>query len=160
MSVVDIVPAHEPPLLDEVRALVHEYVAWLGIDLSFQGFAEEMAGLPGAYAPPRGRVLLARAGGAAAGCVALRPLDEPGACEMKRMWVRPAFRGHGVGRALAERVVAEARAVGYRCMRLDTLASMAEANALYERLGFRDIPAYRFNPHPQARYLELDLTGA
>jgi ribosomal protein S18 acetylase RimI-like enzyme len=139
-----------------VRCLFEEYAASLGIDLCFQGFAEELAGLPGDYAPPRGRLLVALQNGETAGCVALRPL-EPGVCEMKRLYVRPAFRAHGIGSALVGRVVQEARQAGYRHMRLDTLPSMASAQALYRRLGFQEIAPYRTNPIEGAVFLELQL---
>lgn len=133
--------------------------ASLGIDLCFQGFDEELATLPGSYAPPRGRLLLASWNRAAAGCVALRPL-EGGACEMKRLYVRPGYRSLGVGRALAEQVIGEARHAGYTCMRLDSLPGMARAINLYRQLGFRDVPPYRENPVPRAVFLELELKGA
>jgi len=138
------------------HALFQEYADWLGIDLSFQAFAAELAGLPGLYAPPRGRLLLALASGEAAGCVALRPLDE-GACEMKRLFVRSSFRGQGIGRTLAERVVAEARAIGYLTMRLDTLPSMQAAIRLYEILGFGRCAAYYETPLPDTIFMTLKL---
>jgi len=143
--------------LDEVRALFREYHAWLDEDLGFQSFDEETAGLPGAYARPAGRLLVAGPAGRLMGVIALRPLS-PEVCEMKRLFVRPEAHGTGLGRALAERLIAEARAAGYRAMRLDTIAhKMAAAVKLYERLGFRDVPAYYDSPIPGTRYLELDL---
>ena len=138
--------------LEEVRALFREYAESLPFALDFQDFDRELAELPGAYAPPGGALLLARG----AGCVGLRPIDAT-TCEMKRLYVSPAARGTGLGRRLAEEVVAEARRLGYTRMRLDTVPGMDAAQALYERLGFREIPPYRPNPIPGARFLELEL---
>ena len=141
-----------------VRRLFREYARFLGHDLSFQDFDAELAGLPGSYAPPGGALLIARVRGKPAGCVAVRR-QEAGVCEMKRLYVRPAFRGRGVGRALAEAVMDEAVRLGYRRMRLDTIATMNEAVSLYRSLGFREIPAYYHNPIPGARYFQLELAG-
>lgn len=139
------------------RTLFQEYGASLGFSLCFQGFEQELAGLPGEYAPPQGRLLLARVGGDPAGCVALHGL-EPGVCEMKRLYVRPSYRGSGIGRALLNTVVAEARAIGYGRMRLDTVEPiMQDAVRLYRAYGFREIAAYRPNPMEGALYMELDL---
>ena len=142
--------------LDAVRALFREYADSLGFPLDFQDFDRELDALPGAYAPPRGVLLLARVDGDPAGCVGLRPLDES-TCEMKRLYVRPAHRALGLGRLLAEAVVAEARARGYARMRLDTVPGMETAQALYRALGFRVIEPYRENPVPGAAFLELEL---
>jgi putative acetyltransferase len=151
--------AEAGPRLDEVRSLFREYAESLDFDLGFQDFDAELAGLPGDYAPPSGRLLLATVDGRAAGCVALRRLD-PETCEMKRLFVRPDFRGHGIGRMLIEQILGEARRAGYRRMRLDTVAgSMAEATRLYRAAGFRPIPPYRHNPMVGAIFLEIDLTG-
>ena len=140
------------------RSLIEEYSEGLGVDLSFQDFAGELAALEHEYAPPGGALLIARLDGRAAGCVALRGLG-PGVGELKRLYVVRAARGAGVGRALVERMLARARALGYARLRLDTLGSMREAQALYRSLGFRQIAAYRFNPLPGTAYFELDLDG-
>ena len=153
-----IVQARSENDLQAVRTMFHEYADELGVDLGFQGFEEELAGLPGAYAPPTGRLLLAVVEEAPAGCVALRELGDDRACEMKRLYVRPAFRGTGLGRTLAEAIVDGARGVGYERMRLDTLPSMDAALGLYESLGFRSIAPYYENPIPGARFLELRLS--
>ena len=152
-------PVNLPDELRTVRALLREYESELGIDLGFQDFERELESLPGDYAPPpRGALLLAEVEGAVAGCVALRPQDGD-ACEMKRLYARPAFRGRGVGRALTAAIVAEARRIGYARIRLDTLPVMTEAQALYQRLGFTEIPPLREHPVPGARVLELTLAA-
>jgi GNAT superfamily N-acetyltransferase len=143
--------------LAEVRRLFRAYADWLAVDLCFQGFERELADLPGCYAAPAGRLLLAKAGGEAVGCVGLRPLEQ-GVCEMKRLWVEPGFAGHGIGRALAERVIEVARTAGYSRMRLDTLPErMPAAQHLYAALGFREIPPYYHNPLAGVLMLELTL---
>jgi putative acetyltransferase len=157
-SVPLIADARSAADIAAVRVLVAEYQVALGVDLEFQGFSAELAGLPGAYAPPRGALLLATLDGAAVGCVAVRPIDDAH-CEMKRLYVRPAGRGFGLGRALAERAIARARAAGYHRMLLDTLPTMGDAQALYGRLGFVDVPPYRDNPIAGTRFLSLDLSS-
>lgn len=150
--------AHTPQEIDEVRALFEEYACSLDFDLDFQGFQKELDTLPGLYAPPHGRLILARVHGRPAGCVALRPLQGK-YCEMKRLYVRPEFRGSGLGRVLAQRIITEAKEIGYTAMRLDTVAAMQAARALYARLGFREVPPYCFNPIEGATFLELHLQG-
>ena len=153
---VRIAPAQGAADIAVVRDLFREYAGGLGVSLCFQGFDEELETLPGAYAPPRGILLLARCSGSIAGCVGLRPLDDERG-EMKRLYLRPRFRGSGLGRRLAEAVIAAARATGYRSLVLDSLATMQEARALYDSLGFRPIPAYYDNPLPGVLYAALDL---
>lgn len=136
-----------------VRELFEEYAAWLRVDLCFQGFMAELAGLPGAYAPPRGRLLLATVANAAVGCVALRPIDAA-VCELKRLYVRPAYQGRGLGRALLKRVISDARSIGYTSIRLDTLPPMQRAIQLYESLGFARRSAYYETPLPDTVFLE------
>jgi len=152
-----ITEAQSAAQIAQARELMLEYAQSLGISLSFQNFDEEMAGLPGSYAPPEGCLLLAEVGGEPAGCVALRKF-EADICEMKRLYMRPPFRGLGLGKKLALEIIAKAQALGYKRMRLDTIEPlMKDAVGLYLRLGFREIPTYRLNPMPQTRYMELDL---
>ena len=152
-------PKH-PEEFAELRELLREYAQSLDVDLCFQNFDEELAVLPGEYAEPRGGLWLVRVGGALAGCCAMRPLDNsdyPNACEMKRLYVRPAFRGLGLGRQLADATLDCARSAGYDCVLLDTLSDMEAARALYEELGFEEVPPYYHNPIPGAHYLKVQL---
>lgn len=154
---IAIVEANAAAGIAEIRELFAEYQRWLGADLSFQNFSEELDSLADLYAPPGGRLLLARAGdGSAAGCVGMKGL-EPGICEMKRLYVRPPWRGLGLGRLLAEAVVRAGRDAGYAAMRLDTLTRLHEAVALYRSMGFREIPAYYRNPMEGVFFMELTL---
>jgi ribosomal protein S18 acetylase RimI-like enzyme len=143
--------------LVQIRNLFIEYANSLGFDLSFQNFQKELEELPGEYAPPSGRLLLAFHDSDVAGCVALRKMSE-GICEMKRLYVRPSFRGLGVGKALATEVIADACDIGYKWMRLDTVPAMQTAISLYVSLGFREIEPYRYNPIQGAKFMERDLT--
>ena len=164
MSGDDLIrPAATPAAVAAARALFEEYAAALAVDLCFQGFAQELATLPGAYAPPRGCLLLAGPLEHPAGCVALRPLPGADAAstlvgEVKRLYVRPAARGTGMGGALVRAAIAQARASGYRELKLDTLASMTAARALYGALGFRECAAYYHNPLGGTVYMALQLT--
>jgi ribosomal protein S18 acetylase RimI-like enzyme len=146
--------------LGDARALLQEYANSLAIDLCFQDFATELEELPGVYAPPRGQLWLALVGDVFAGCCALRPLDTadyPNASEMKRLYVRPQFRGLGVGRLLVEAVLDTARIAAYDCILLDTLDDMEAARSLYEEMGFEEVPPYYYNPIAGAHYLKADL---
>ena len=144
--------------VQQARALFEEYAAWLGFSLCFQNFDKELAGLPGDYAPPDGRLLLAVANDQVAGCVGLRKIGE-GTGEMKRLYVRPEFRGKGLGRTLTETIIEAARDLGYHQLRLDTLPGrMDQAIAMYRSLGFKDIERYYNNPYEEAAYMELDLS--
>ncbi len=157
---IEIVPAHTRDRIEEARQLFKEYAAWLEIDLCFQNFDVELAGLPGDYAPPRGRLLLAVDGDQIAGCIALRKMAD-GICEMKRLFVRAAFRGKGLGRELAGNIIRNATKIGYERMRLDTLPGrMDKAIALYRELGFKEIAPYYNNPVPDAMFMELVLSAA
>ena len=160
--------AHSPEHIAQARALFLEYAQWLKVDLCFQGFSAELAGLPGDYAPPRGRLLLVGAHDRAFGCIALRPLDAdaqqattaPRTGEVKRLYVQPAQRGQRWGHRLGEALIAEARAIGYLELKLDTLAWMAPARALYAELGFRECAPYYANPLPDVVYMSLQLSPA
>ena len=146
--------------LDTARDILSEYAAQLDVDLCFQDFKTELLDLPGDYAAPQGTLILATANGAIAGCCALRPLptaDHVDAAEMKRLYVRSAYRRLGLGRQLADAVLDAARIAGYRCVLLDTLDTMQTARALYEDLGFKEIPSYYHNPIAGAHYLKVDL---
>ena len=147
-------PASSVEEIATAQALFEEYAAALGIDLGYQGFADELASLPGCYAPPRGRLLIAWVGDDAAGCVALRPLADD-VCEMKRLYVRPGFRGSGIGKQLAEAIIAEARQIGYAIMRLDTVPKLEAATRLYESLGFVRRDAYYETPVVGTIFMEL-----
>jgi len=149
--------AASPHDIAQARELFLEYAQSLGFSLCFQNFETELAHLPGDYAPPGGRLLLAEYEGQLAACVALHKLDAD-ICEMKRLYLRPQFRGRGLGRILADRILAEARQIGYRRMRLDTVEPvMKDAVAMYRKLGFKEIPAYRPNPNAGTLYMELLL---
>lgn len=152
-----LVQVEMPAQIAHARELFLEYARSLGFSLCFQNFDAELAGLPGDYAPPDGRLLLAQYENQLAGCVALHKLDSK-ICEMKRLYLRPQFRGKGLGRALADRIIAEARQIGYQGIRLDTVEPvMKDAVAMYRRLGFREIDSYRANPIAGALYMELEL---
>jgi ribosomal protein S18 acetylase RimI-like enzyme len=152
-----IVQAETSEEIATAQELFREYAEWLAVDLCFQNFEKELAGLPGDYRPPAGRLFLAREDKAIAGCVALRQLDDQ-VCEMKRLYVRPGFRGLGLGRQLTERVIDEARVIGYQKVRLDTLPErMGRAVAMYRSLGFTEIPRYYNNPYEAAMFMELVL---
>jgi len=154
VKLIQVTSAHQ---IDQARELFKEYAAWLEVDLCFQNFDKELAGLPGDYAPPDGRLLLATEDDRIAGCVALRKIGES-VCEMKRLFLRREFRGKGLGRKLVEAIIAEARQIGYQRMRLDTLPpKMNDAIALYRSLDFKEIEPYYSNPVPGAKFMELDL---
>ena len=157
LPVIDFVQASSNDDIEQARVLFREYETWIQTDLCFQSFEQELAGLPGKYAPPEGRLLLAFQDGQLAGCVALRKIGE-GVCEMKRLFVRPDFHGKGLGRRLIDQVVKEAREIGYQRMRLDTLPPrMNKAIELYRRIGFKEIDPYYENPVPGALFMELQL---
>ena len=153
---IQIVQACSEPEITQVRELFIEYAASLETDLCFQSFEQELAGLPGKYAPPEGSLLIAKEDGQIAGCVALRKISD-GIAEMKRLYLRPAQRGKGLGRNLTLAIIAEARKIGYRRLRLDTLPTMSAARGLYRSLGFQEIEPYIYNPIKGTLYLELAL---
>jgi putative acetyltransferase len=156
----EIIQVQTATEIGAVRDLFVEYAQSLGFSLCFQNFDEELAHLPGDYSPPSGRLLLAQVDGAPAGCVGIHALSDD-VCEIKRLYVRPEFRGHQLGRKLAEKAIEEARAIGYGMMRLDTIEDgMKAAVQLYRELGFVEIAPYRENPIPSALYMELDLSKA
>ncbi len=154
---VKIISVTTPEQIETIRLLFTEYQQWLNFSLCFQGFDEELAGLPGKYSLPKGRLFIAEYEGKVAGCIALRPMDEEGICEMKRLFVREEFRGKGIGKILTDRIIVDAKAIGYRTMRLDTLQRMETARSLYKKLGFKIIPAYYNNPMEEVVYMELAL---
>jgi putative acetyltransferase len=157
VKVLNLWQAESPAQIAQARELFLEYAQSLGFSLCFQNLDKELAGLPGDYAPPEGRLLLLECEGQLAGCVALRKFDS-GICEMKRLYLRPQLRGKGVGRALAERIIAEARQIGYRQMRLDTVGPvMKDAVEMYRKLGFKEIAPYRLNPMAGTVYMEFEL---
>jgi putative acetyltransferase len=158
--VIELAAASREADLLVVRELINEYARSLRVDLCFQDLDAELASMPGHYGEPHGALRLARVGGSPAGCCAMRPLDNvdhANACEMKRLYVRPAFRGLGIGRMLAESVIEAARVAGYRCILLDTLSDMETARAMYQDLGFFEVPPYYYNPIPGAHYLKAHL---
>ncbi len=156
-SLTEIIRAQTPEHLEQVRALFKEYEGWLGIDLCFQSFEKELAELPGAYAPPTGCLFLATQNNQVGGCVALRKIGDR-ICEIKRLYLRPEFRGRGIGRQLGETIIWEAKRLGYARMRLDTLPpKMNDAIGLYRSLGFKEIERYYQNPVPGALFMELSL---
>jgi len=154
---MNIIEAKTDAEIDAARRIFREYESWLGLDLCFQGFEEELAGLPGKYSSPDGRLFLAYSEEDLAGCAALRKID-PGVCEMKRLFVRDQFRRFGIGRLLIDRLLTAARDIGYRAMRLDTYpAKMGKAVGLYRQYGFIEIPAYYHNPYEGVLFMELQL---
>ena len=157
---IELLPADSTEHVTAVRELFREYASSLNVDLCFQNFEAELAALPGEYAAPGGALLLALVDGVPAGCVAMRPLpesDHVNACEMKRLYVRRAFRRFGLGRLLAQQLMDLATQAGHSCMLLDTLDDMEAARGLYTSLGFEEIPPYYFNPIPGAHYLKVEL---
>jgi ribosomal protein S18 acetylase RimI-like enzyme len=156
-KMLTLVEALKPDQILIAKSLFREYVVSIGVDLSFQGFTKELEDLPGKYAPPTGGLFIAFIAGNPMGCVALRPLDIDLTAELKRLYVRPDGRGKGLGLALTEKAIQRARDAGYRVVRLDTLSTMKEAQRLYGKLGFREIPPYTFNPIQGTTFMEFDL---
>ena len=156
----ELIEATSPDAIEQTRVLFKEYAASIGVDLCFQGFADELSSLPGNYVPPRGGLFLAIVEGEPAGCVALRPLGTAGVAELKRLYVRSQARGHGLGRSLTERAIRRAIEAGFSRIRLDTLPTMVDAQRLYRQLGFKEIAPYTFNPLPGVTYMELVLNEA
>ena len=158
---ITIETAATPEAFATGRALIREYADWLAVDLCFQGYDDELANLDAVYGPPAGRFFLALVGGQTAGCIGLRKMAAPGEGEVKRLYVRPDYRGLGLGKTLMQRTIAAAREIGYRCLRLDTLPPrMPEAQAMYRRLGCVETPPYYHNPVPGVVFMRLDLDGA
>jgi ribosomal protein S18 acetylase RimI-like enzyme len=156
LSMAHIIHSHMPEQVGKARSLFEQYAIGMGLGLGFQNFDDDLNNLPGEYVPPYGALLMAIERSVPVGCVGMRPMERS-ACEMKRLFVKPAHRGKGVGRQLVESIVAEAKLAGYQCMRLDTLPSMREAVALYQSVGFREIEPYCWNPIRGALYYELEL---
>lgn len=155
----EIIPASTPEELNEIKLLFLEYARWLSFSLCFQDFDDELADLPGKYAPPDGRLYLVKSGNKYAGCIGLRKIADD-ICEMKRLYVRPEFRGESIGKKLAEIVIKDGKQIGYKKMRLDTIGEkMREAGKLYESLGFYEIEPYYENPEEGVVYMELDLSA-
>lgn len=158
LTKLTILPAETAEHIATARKMIIEYATWLEFNLCFQGFDEEMRSFPGKYIPPSGRLFLALWDGQPAGVIALRALEEQGVCEMKRLYVRPEFRGHGIGRELAQLIIAEATAIGYSRMRLDTIpGKMDSAIEMYRELGFMEAVAYYETPVGQTIFMELAL---
>ena len=153
---IQVINAREQDQYQKVRELFMQYADSLDFDLEFQGFNQELATLPGHYAPPDGCILLAEESGRFVGCVALRPLEDK-ICEMKRLYVKPDYRGRGIGRILACSIIDRAREIGYAKMRLDTISTMQEARTLYYSIEFKNIKAYRYSPLDEPSFMELEL---
>ena len=153
---LEITESYDAESLSAAKGLIGEYAEFLGFNLDFQDFAEEMRQFPGQYSPPDGCLMLASYNDQIAGCIALRKLDSD-ICEMKRLFVRPGFRGKGIGRRLADKLIGRARDLGYMVMRLDTVPQLESANVLYEKMDFKDIAPYYHNPIDGARFMELEL---